>query len=615
MSVVELNGLEKVLAGMTNMLKVGAVALAPAFWARNMPRDIAMAFARSPVGFSGSAYIKGFFHSLFGTKLFQEYLESGAAYSGFFERFRTPEEMIESSLYTYLERLGMRPDIKEKVKFSAEYAGKKLLGAVERAGVVGELASRVGLYERALKAHKELEEAAYIARGSTIDYAVIGSAIRHLNMIIPFLNPRIQATRVGWQALTDNTKYAAMTIGTVMTAQMGSWMHNTTNFRDVYDSISEHEKQGNFILIYGRKYDPETKRYTQVVKIPLGTPVTWFTEPVRRFMDWMAENKPLELGAHMLQFASDQISPIEFAEQGEPDWKRMVAGLGPATRGAIMLGTGTDPWSGRIVRPEHTPEGAWRASRVPWYLRTPADLFNINPLYLTQASEIMLGSVGRSMSSLDVPGETASERWTRRLGGSAVRNVFLGAAAPGTKQEQWEALRKGKETVEEVERDVRMDVSRKLGEYRSKANNDLNAGIQQYLQVDFPQLERDPNKRKQAIALAQIHYILEREKEGKEERVGKLAEDNWRRAVSTLSNAEKVETLFNLLKDKNQQERYRIWEGIRFATVPSTTIRADKSVIVMQHVISQRPAGSNPVYDQLVKRLQDYDRARTGGPP
>ena len=398
-------------------LRAGATQFNLAFSVPNVIRDFQTAKLVSKVGFNLRDWVKGFASVLRKDKVFKLYNESGAGFSGFFTRFRRTTPQTAGELV---------PSISRKV-----LTNLNPLKWIARIAETSELSTRVGVFQRGLRKGLTVPQAAFNSRNATIDFAKMGTKMKLANLWIPFLNARLQGTLNVFKAVKQNPGRTAWLASSMVAAPLtATYVWNTKFYPDVWDDISQFEKDRNFILIYGRDKDEEGK-WLNVAKIPKGDFGRLFGNPLENFLEWMRGTQQKDFGELVLETLSD-LSPVGFEREGKFS-PGVLAGclLPPPAKAAVESVTGVNLFTGRQIVPRRfegvSPRQEFTA-KTPKLLVKLGQVTGISPLKLQNALGTLFGGLGREIPRL-VSGEFGRglgvpKRFAGAFGGGATEELF-----------------------------------------------------------------------------------------------------------------------------------------------------------------------------------------------
>jgi len=418
-------------------LRTGATSMNMAFFIPNMIRDAQTAKLVSKTGFGIRDWMGGFAEAIRRGDDFREFMETGASFAGFFER--------QTSLPRTVEHL---------TRSKGSEIARKVINPVEMMRILGEtteMAPRLGVFKRSRRVGMTGEEAAFNSRNATIDFAKMGSKMRTFNMLVPFLNARLQGTVNSFAALKRNPVKGGAVLGyTVALPTMYAYIHNTTFFPEVWDDIKQYEKDSNFIIIYGNKKDSNGKYY-QVIKIPKGDVGRIFGNPIENFLEWQRTNKSKSFRELAMETASD-ISPIDFSREGKFDIGKVISGSTPplARAGAEVASNRNFYFDSPIV-PMSLESGSakeeYTKDTAPWIRGTAEKLSavtkpvvgnDVSPLKLQHLIQAQFGGLGRQATQVKgtSPLSVAADMATVPF--RAVGQRFKGVRAGG-EAEDWQS--------------------------------------------------------------------------------------------------------------------------------------------------------------------------------
>jgi hypothetical protein len=139
---------------------------------------------------------------------------------------------------------------------SPSATGEQLRQAQGILGYLGEsseMLMRLAIRERAIKNGKSPEEATWVAR-NYIDFSQGGSMAKAVDRAVPYFNASIQATRGVVRAFSEDPKRATFQVAQLVALGAGLAIVNTQTRKEVWDEISEREKESKFIIALPWKY-------------------------------------------------------------------------------------------------------------------------------------------------------------------------------------------------------------------------------------------------------------------------------------------------------------------------------------------------------------------------
>lgn len=393
-------------------LRAGATQLNLAFVFPNMIRDYQTAKIVSKVGFSVSDWVKGFGYALRKGDMYQRFLQSGGSFGGYMTHARrtipgSAKELLGSPL-------SKANEILNPVKW------------INKVGEISEQSTRLGVFARGLRNGLTMEESAFNARNSTVDFAKVGTKMKIANLWVPFLNARTQGIGNFFSALKSNPKRFALNasaiVGTPLTL---TYAWNTTQYPDVWDDIPQFEKDNYFIFIGGRQKAEENgkEKYVNVYKIPKGDVGKIVGNPLESFYEYLRGKDPeySKIAMGLL----DSISPI-----GASTGSVLSTIIPPPVKAAAEGFSNKNFFTGRQIVPEAikgaSPRQQYTETTSPIAIQI-GDIINVSPMKIENAMGTLFGGVGRQL----IDPLQATNTLKRR---------FVGASANAEQDSQFEVL-------------------------------------------------------------------------------------------------------------------------------------------------------------------------------
>ena len=235
----------KILRAPARVLRAGAI-LDAAFFVKNAMRDNVTAAIYSTSGYRPLVdYVSGFVSMIRKDKHWQNWVSNGGAQA-------TLMSLDRDFLMTNLKQLTNTTGLLSRAKNVAFSP----LEALRIASDFAENSTRVGEFKRATKelgtGKAARVEAAYRSREITLDFARMGSSIRALNMIIPFLNARMQGYDRMVRGFIDHpVQFNAKAVTAITMPSVYLWYANHDQPR--YQEIPQWEK--NIFWIFCADWD------------------------------------------------------------------------------------------------------------------------------------------------------------------------------------------------------------------------------------------------------------------------------------------------------------------------------------------------------------------------
>lgn len=338
------------------------VTLDPTFMAKNLIRDVQTAHVTQGLGPADFAY--GLVASLTrgidqksvpawlskigaGDETYRQFLRSGGAFGGFYHHgnvLATARNLTTPTSVRVLKTV-VNP-----------------LELMRTAGETAELGTRLGVFRKASRAGSSLEEAGWKARTGTVDFERAGNQMRVINMMVPFLNARLQGTLNLARTAREAPMATAFRLATVAgVPALATYFYNATEHPQEWSEIADYEKDNNYIIITGNGRD-ERGNLTQAVKIPKGE-VKPFVNTAIDMLEYLRGTNQKEWRKIATTFMSD-LSPVPFERGGNPSIGAAgSAVLPPPLKSVVQLATGKDLYTGRDTVPSRPAEPASPSKR------------------------------------------------------------------------------------------------------------------------------------------------------------------------------------------------------------------------------------------------------------
>lgn len=377
----------KMAAGSGRWLRAGATTFSLPFIFTNAIRDPQDAALISKVGFDLEHYLRGMLSAFRKDKFYQQYFLTGGGNTGMMGSINAGAKLTPEII---------APSISDRV-----FKATNPFEWIKEASRISEETTRLGVFQKGLKAGMSPPEAAFNARNASVDFMKAGTQMRIWNMWIPFLNANVQGSvnliEAARKRPHEFALRAAANVGLPVTA---TYVWNTMNFPDTWDNISQREKDDNFIFIRGRERDETDKKYTQVSMIPKGRIGRILGSPLELMYEQMRGKAPKDFADIAMETMS-AISPIDFAREGQFSPEAIASSsVPPLVKGALETTYNVNFWTGRkIVGDKYInakPKDQWDhdTSAMAVYI---GDLINVSPMKIENLVGTMTGGAGRTM--------------------------------------------------------------------------------------------------------------------------------------------------------------------------------------------------------------------------
>ncbi len=417
----------KVVHALNSLFRKSATTAYLPFTISNASRDFLMAYTTAPVyKWSnphkfvkdwGKGFWEGAKHEFLGSsKLTDDYIKHGGGF-GYVGNIRTAK-IAKDQLF------------KKGIIKKAGDIVKSPIDLLEKISATIELAPRLGTFDRAKITGLPMDDAALMARQSTIDFNRGGTFTKVANQWVPFLNARVQGRVTLASALKRDPKG---TIAKAVTATaipgMATYAWNRLYHSELYDDIPEYVKQNYFTLIIGTDKDDYGKIVPKYLTISKGDIGQMVWNPLEFGLDQRFKDDPEGAKAFFVNYLND-LSPVEFAREGKLSATKMISSVTPpavkgVVEGAVNLnfyhGTEIVPhWMEKTVPPElqykeHTPE---------LYKKIGKQL-GISPLKVQNMAGNIIAGYGREGGSLDAMLRGLTGRLIKTRGGEIRRQAFI----------------------------------------------------------------------------------------------------------------------------------------------------------------------------------------------
>ena len=158
------------------------------------------------------------------------------------------------------------------------------------------------------------------ARENSVDFLEMGSYGRVVNSFIPYFNAAVQGNRILLRNIAERPVSSAGKITALVGAPLAAttvWNTSDPDRKAIYDTIPDYVKETNFIVITpNAEWDPEKKKWKGVVMMKKPPGVKEFAEPVRKFIEYKADDPKANLG----DFLQDEGGSVaaDFAQAMQP---------------------------------------------------------------------------------------------------------------------------------------------------------------------------------------------------------------------------------------------------------------------------------------------------------
>jgi hypothetical protein len=441
LNVSDIDKLSSWVKQTSRSMVLGSTRFNPPFLIGNTLRSYQAATLRAaelaPYGatpFTPWDWLKGFSQTVTGGPYYDAYMQSGAGFSGFFER----QANIPKTMARVIE-----PQWQRVVRNLMPWEAMRI------AAQTVELAPRVGYLQKALEAGVPLETAGMMTRDAGVDYSRMGAKMKEVNMWVPFINTRLQGALTVSGAVKNYPVKSALALTAIVGLPgLFSYVHNTTQYPQVWQDISQREKDNNFLVILGDDKDKDGN-YTKVFKIPKENVGRFFWNPIEDFLEWHRSTNPQsfrDFAEGVLMDRTSDASPVRFADRGSFSWPALTESLPPILKGGIIEPIANrNMFTGRQIATEEqlkgSPKKRYTSDTPRWVVKGTQALpsfLHVSPVMAQNFMETTLGGAGRLIAG-DVP--RGKDEVAERTAWGPVKRVLMGARGGGEDQRRIQEAR------------------------------------------------------------------------------------------------------------------------------------------------------------------------------
>jgi hypothetical protein len=308
---------------------------------------------------------------------------------------------------------------------------KASTGVLETVAQATELAPRLGVYRWAIGANKTAEEAAYIARNSTVDFSKSGYVMAAMNKIFPLFNPRVQGEMRNAQAMwEDPNGWQTRAFITTGLPTMALWALQRHVLGDDINKLPQRLLDNNYIIPLGKWTDEKGDVHPVVIPIRKDPIASLISTPLEHWLNLRYNVQQGELplseaqrnrrsAAQMMVDDFQNLVPVSVNsdEVANPlAWGMGIMTMNPFANLTAGMLSGRDPFTQRPIDPQGD------LADLPWQFhadqRTPK-LYRALGNLLAKVNIPIPDQVGEKLlapSRLDFV--------TRALGGTAAQTLI-----------------------------------------------------------------------------------------------------------------------------------------------------------------------------------------------
>lgn len=217
-----------------------------------------------------------------------------------------------------------------------------------------EYASKLAEFRASLDKGNSVAQAAVDGRRAVADSQNSGGIGRLLNMFVPFTNMTLQgAATVARYAKNNPGTFTGLVGATIAAPTMAAYSWNQSMFPEVYNDISQSEKDTYFIIIMGDNKD-KNNRYTDVLKIPKTEAAKVFSAPIEAGLA-AANGEDHDAITTILLKSVGWTIPVQIERNGEFSGEAVVNSTvlaNPLVKASAELASNHDFYTGNSITPE-----------------------------------------------------------------------------------------------------------------------------------------------------------------------------------------------------------------------------------------------------------------------
>lgn len=412
MNPVQAGILGKLVLLSNKAFRAGTTTLYVPFTLSNAIRDYQTATIVNKWGFNPTVWLGGFKEGLKGafkweSQAYDDFMRNQGGFGGYMENAR---QLSVASKQLFA------PSWWEKTK-----AIINPFSLINNFAEAIELAPRLGIYKKGIKAGASITEAAFEARNATVDFAKAGTEARIINQWIPFVNARWQGLlRIGDAFKQNPFKTALKAIAMIVLPGIATYFYNILNHEDLWDDIPQWAKDQYFIIILGEEIDEKGRRVPKVLQIPKGDMGAIFFNPIQYALEYTRKQEPTNIFKLGMEWLS-QLSPVPFTRDGELSTGAFLSsGIPPIFKMPIEWETNTNFFTGSPIVPQYlekvSPSEQYDEKTPPVAILAGRAL-GVSPMKLAHAINGLLGSSSNYLlNPADILGSSV-QRFVRDSGG------------------------------------------------------------------------------------------------------------------------------------------------------------------------------------------------------
>jgi len=340
----------QLMAALASPLRAGATSLSLSFLPRNIGRDLQSMWLREGISIADPVYWRALKAVIARNSDFGEAALAGVLQSGLIESSQKRDVLKRAQQMRGIE---VR-DAKDAILFVPRLLGQ-LPKALLRANEIAEQAPHVATYLKRMGQGDSRLKAAVLARDVTVDFSKSGNVVRHVNMMVPFFNARIQGTANTIRAVRDKPMHALVAVGGPMVfASVATYLWNARY--ESAGSIPPYEWERSWPVVFGEvelpadpKMPGKRERVPLYFKVPKGDFAAVVTAPAEALLRVAWKQDDRSVIEHFLQAGRQMtlgVTPVD------PTVTGLAGSIAPPLAETMYeMGTGTDIYRRRDIVP------------------------------------------------------------------------------------------------------------------------------------------------------------------------------------------------------------------------------------------------------------------------
>lgn len=449
--------LERTMKALAEPVRAGATAYSLTFIPRNIIRDLKTAYFREGLTPLKPEYWQAWKAVILKNSDFFDAARSGVLMSGFLENMRTTDALARS-----MQMRGLRVESVEDLLLTLPRLTAQSGRGIRYVGELTERSTRVATY--LMLKHQGLSdvEAAVRARDVTVDFAKSGNTVRSLNMMVPFLNARLQGSLNTLRTMRDDPKGAVLRSAVLAIPTIGFYLWNQRF--PTFNLIPSYVFRNNDVFQFGEALlPPDPKDPTRERRIPLYATLAKseaeaiVTAPIEAMLRFGFANGDRSAAELFLEAAETIVTsglPVDPSTSG-----LLALGMPPIAGTAAQMASGQDWFRGAPIVPERErnrpPEEQYVAETSPTAVMI-GKAFKVSPRvvefgirsYLTGPGtqtewmlDLALNALGYDTSAIDAMRQRELTDLQRVQQAPIVRG-FFGMRATGQERRAYDDLKK-----------------------------------------------------------------------------------------------------------------------------------------------------------------------------